>query len=159
MIIVYRPEGGEEQRFDTRMLRTSEAQIVERTVDMRWAQVKAGLREDDPAAMRGVVWVLMKRQTPSLRFSEFDPGVEELSARFDLREVAEYTDEALKAPISETERAEALRELERFADDPAAAAVVIKERTEGPKEAGAVEEAPAPPPVAIPMPEASPSSV
>lgn len=133
MIILYRPEGGEEQQFDMRRLRTSEAQIIERTTDMKWGQIKVGVRDDDPTALRGVAWALLKRTQPSLRWSEFDPGVDELTSRFDAREVASYAAEIVALP--EEKQAGAIAELKAFALDPAGVEAAVADAAAPPKEA------------------------
>lgn len=90
MIIVYAPAGGEEQHFDARTLRVSEVSIVSRTIEQKWPQIQQGLADEDLDAMRGVAWVLAKRTTPSLRFGDFDPAVDELTTRMDKAEIESY---------------------------------------------------------------------
>ncbi|MFI9497843.1 hypothetical protein QBW33_13430 [Streptomyces sp. B21-104] len=92
MIIVYTPAGGEPEQYDARTLLASEASIVARTIDQKWPEVKAGLVDDDLDAMRAVVWILRKRATPTLRYGEFDPGVDEMATRFDKTEVEGWVD-------------------------------------------------------------------
>ncbi|MFB6512119.1 hypothetical protein ACFCW4_02540 [Streptomyces virginiae] len=118
MIILYRPaDGGEEQQFDMRRVRTSEAAIVQKAADMKWGEIKLGVREDDPTSLRGVVWILKKREQPNLRWGDFDPENDELTSRFDAREVAGYVDEIMSLP--EEKRAGAIAELKAWALDPA----------------------------------------
>lgn len=90
MIIVYRPDGGEEQHLNARTLRVSEVSIVSRTIDQKWPQIQQGLSDEDLDAMRGVAWVIRKRTEPGLRFGDFDPGVDELTTRLDKSEVEAY---------------------------------------------------------------------
>ncbi|MDH6435613.1 hypothetical protein M2158_004090 [Streptomyces sp. SAI-144] len=90
MIVVYTPAGGEPEHYDASTLKVSEASIVQRTVDMKWQEILQGLGEDDLDAMRGIVWVIKKRTTPSLRFGEFDPGVTEMTSRMTNDEVATF---------------------------------------------------------------------
>lgn len=139
MIIVYTPEGGEPEHYDARTLRVSEASIVERTIDQKWPQIKEGLGDEDLDAMRGVVWVLKKRSNPSLRWGDWDPGIEEMVTRFDKREVVNYVTGAVELAAQDPEVtgeqiAHALRELPAAAIDPAHAEAVIKEMTEDPKD-------------------------
>lgn len=115
-----------------RSIRTSEAQIVERTTDMQWGQIKVGVRDDNPTALRGIVWVLKKREQPSLRWSEFDPGVDEVTSRFDEREVAAYAGEIVRLP--DDQRAQAIAELRIYALDPESVDVALKAASEPPKE-------------------------
>ncbi|MFD7093399.1 hypothetical protein [Streptomyces xanthophaeus] len=133
MIILYRPQGADEQEFDVRSVRTSEAQIVSRTTDMTWIEIKAGIRDDDPTALRGIAWVLLKRQTPSLRWSEFDPLIGELVTRFDDREIDEFVQELLRLP--EERQPLAIEELRHYALHPDYVDAALKAVAEGPKEA------------------------
>ncbi|MFB7711584.1 hypothetical protein [Streptomyces sp. NPDC056105] len=94
MIIVYTPADGEPEQFDASSLKVSEASIVSRAIDMKWAEIKEALNEDDVDAMRGVAWVIKKRSQPSLRFTEFDPGVDEMTTRFDKDEAVRVIDNA-----------------------------------------------------------------
>jgi hypothetical protein len=103
LIIVYTPRGGEPEHYDARLLVVSEASIVARTVGMKWGDVKAGLQDEDLDAMRGVVWVLKKRTNPSLRFGDFDPGVEDMVTRLDEDEVRGWISRALAVKASDPE--------------------------------------------------------
>lgn len=132
MIILYSPEDGEPRRFDVRSVRTSEAQIVERTTDMKWGDIKRGVRDDDPTAMRGVVWVLLKRETPTLRWADFDPLIEELTSKFDARELAAVAADIAQLPEGQQERA--IAEMRLYVEDPAAVDLAVKEAAGSPKE-------------------------
>lgn len=92
MIIEYTPEGGETERFDASRLRASEIQVIERTADGRWAEIKEALREGDVTAVRTVAWAIKKRSNPSLRHGEFDPFEDELRVRLDARETRSYAE-------------------------------------------------------------------
>ncbi|MEU0991930.1 hypothetical protein [Streptomyces sp. NPDC005953] len=96
MIIVYTPEDGEPEQYDARTLLTSEASILQRTLDMKWQEIKDGLPYDDLDAMRGIVWILKKREQSTLRFGEFDPGTETMTARWDRREITEMLTEGVR---------------------------------------------------------------
>ncbi|WP_412079048.1 hypothetical protein ACLF6K_37525 [Streptomyces xanthophaeus] len=131
MIILYRPEGADEQQFDVRSVRTSEAQIVARTTDMTWTEIKAGIRDDDPTALRGIAWVLLKRQNPTLRWSEFDPLIGDLVTRFDDREVDEFVHDLLRLP--EERQPRAIEELRYYAASPDYVDIALKAAAEPPK--------------------------
>ncbi|MFI1287460.1 hypothetical protein ACH4VM_02930 [Streptomyces sp. NPDC020792] len=141
MIVVYTPEFGEPEHYDASSLRVSEAAIVQRTVDMKWQEIKEGLEQDDLDAMRGIVWVLKKRSTPSLRFRDFDPGVDDMVSRMDRREVEAYVDNAFAATLDDSELtpetvAGILRErLPSVAADPEHARALIDARANSPKAA------------------------
>lgn len=131
MIIRYAPEDGDEQRFDTRRLLTSEATAAARTLGVRWPELRAGLAQDDPEAMRSVVFVMLKRDDPGLRIGDFDPGVEELSTLWDAREIADRLDEAAGVDAPEDERAAFHRVLVRNSADPDATEALIEEYVAG----------------------------
>ncbi|MFE7232561.1 hypothetical protein ACFVAF_18245 [Streptomyces sp. NPDC057596] len=155
MIVVYTPAGGEPEQYDASSLRVSEAAIVQRTVDMKWQDIKEGLEQDDLDAMRGIVWVIKKRSQPSLRFGEFDPGVNQMVSRMDRREVEAYVDQAFSATLDDSELtpetvAGILRErLPDVAADPEHARALIDARATGPK--AAADETPG-----EPLPEETP---
>lgn len=139
MIIVYTPAGGEPEHYDAKSLLVSEVSIVSRTIDMKWPQIKEGLADDDLDAMRGVVWVLKKRSQPSLRFGEFDPGVDEMVTKLDKSEVEKWVAEAVRIATQDPEVtreqiAAAMRGLPDMALDAAHAEAVIKEMAEDPKD-------------------------
>lgn len=139
MIIVYTPAGGEPEHYDAKSLLVSEVSIVSRTIDMRWPAIKEGLAEDDLDAMRGIVWVLKKRNQPSLRFGEFDPGVSDMVVRLDKTEVENWVAEAVRIATQDPEVtreqiANAMKDLPGMALDAAHAQAVIKEMAEDPKD-------------------------
>lgn len=139
MIVVFTPAGGEPEHYDASTLRVSEAGIVQRTVDMKWQEIREGLERDDLDAMRGIVWVLKRRSNPSLRFGDFDPGVDEMTSRMDQREVAAYVDNAFAACESDENLtqemvANLLRDrLPDVAADPEHARRLIEARVQVPK--------------------------
>lgn len=92
MIIIYAPADGAEQTFDAGpgKLRASEIQIIERTADGRWSEIKASMGRGDIAAMRTVAYVLKKRAEPALRLAQFDPFEGELRVRLDEQETQAY---------------------------------------------------------------------
>ncbi|MFI7137191.1 hypothetical protein ACIBQ5_05310 [Streptomyces massasporeus] len=138
MIVVYTPEGGEPEHYDASSLKVSEAAIVQRTVDMKWQEILAGLEQDDLDAMRGIVWVIKKRSQPALRFGEFDPGVTEMTSRMDNKEIQRWLDATLDAidPELDWETIEGIigPRLAEVAVDPEYARQLLDARATVPKE-------------------------
>jgi hypothetical protein len=127
VIILYTPEGGEPETLDARRLRASEVQIVERTADMKWDEVRRGLRMGDVTSIRTVAWVLKKRTEPSLRFTAFDPFEDELLVKLDGREVEEFAAELFAQFRNDPEDlASAWDELRDAAHDKEACELAIK---------------------------------
>lgn len=139
MIILYTPEGAEPERLDVGRLRASEIQIAESNSDRPWDQLKAGLLDGDITSMRVLAWVILKRRTPTLRLSAFDPFEDELKVKLDARETHRYAAEMFAQYGGDpVELAGAWDELRVAAEDPAVAEAAIKEQTEsqsgGPKD-------------------------
>jgi hypothetical protein len=132
VIIVYEPEGSEPQHFDVgrNRMRASEIQVIERTADARWPDIKEGIKQGDIHALRVVVWALRKRSEPTLRFHDFDPFEGELRPRLDAEEVRGYA-EALFEEYGEKpdDLAEAFDELREVAFDREAAEQAIADVT------------------------------
>ncbi len=96
MFVVYTPSpGAEPEHYDASSLKVSEASILQRVVEMKWQDVLRGLEQDDLDAMRGIVWVIKKRSMPSLRFGDFDPGVNDMTTRMDNGEIERWIDNTL----------------------------------------------------------------
>jgi hypothetical protein len=140
LIIIYTPADGEPEHYDARDLLVSEASIVSRTIDMKWGDIQAGLENEDLDAMRGIVWVLKKRQTPTLRFGDFDPRVDAMVTRMSRREVSDYVENSFSLvgtdPELTRERvAEILSELpDTAAADPEHARRLIEQLAKDPKD-------------------------
>jgi hypothetical protein len=140
VIIIYAPEGAEEQHLDAGRLRASEIQIVERTAAGRWADIKAAMSEGEINAMRTVAWVIKKRAEPGLRYNDFDPWEGELRVRLDAREVRAYADGIVeKYRADPDDLADAFDELRDAAFDRADAEAAIADVT-APKDPAPVEE-------------------
>jgi hypothetical protein len=92
LIIVYSPAGAEPEHYDVNLVTASEGALVQRTIDQKWSEVLEGLPGDDIDAMRGIVWVLKKRNEPGLRWGDFDPPIVELATRWSRAEVGELVD-------------------------------------------------------------------
>ncbi|MFZ3569962.1 hypothetical protein ACOKM5_23430 [Streptomyces sp. BH097] len=128
MIIIYTPENGEPEELDARRLRASEVQIIERTADMKWADVRQGLRAGDVTSVRTVAWALKKRAEPTLRLADFDPYDDEVRVRLDAREVEDIAAQLFARLKDDPESlAEAWEELRDAAHDREACELAIKE--------------------------------
>lgn len=136
MIIVYTPDdGGEPEQYDARLLLTAEASMLQKVIDQTWADIKGGLWDEDIDGMRGIVWILKKRTTPELRFSDFNPPVDSMVTRMDRREIEDYVAEAVAnlrevtPDVTLEQLAFALRKIPSGAADPEHARRVVEEAT------------------------------
>lgn len=141
MIVIYTPKGEEPGYYDAEELACSEADAVSRATELEWAAVGLALRRQAPSAMRAVAWAWRKRQEPTLRFSQFDPPLKALKARFSTEEIPDFLTQIDRSNFTEAERAQALREVVDMAVDPAEAQAVI-DQASAPKAEAAPEPQP-----------------
>jgi len=119
LIIIYRPEGGQEHRWDLRSkesgkLKSSEAELVEETLDLTWVEFEQKLLRGWMRGLRTLAWVLLRRDDPALTLDGFDPDGEELDVDLDAAERAQLRAEVERSPdLTPEQRAEALA---KFAD-------------------------------------------
>lgn len=140
MIIIYSPEGTEPEHFDAGRMRASEIQIIERTADARWDDIREAMSDGDINAMRVVAWAVKKRTEPALRYSDFDPWEGELRVRLDGREVHAYAERIVaKYGDNPDDLAAAFDELRDSAADPEVAEKAIADVT-APKDPAPAEE-------------------
>lgn len=119
MILFYSNDGGSTQRLDASRMRASEIQVIERTADGRWDDIRAAALEGEINAMRVIAWAVLKRATPTLRFGDFDPYEGDLRARLDDREMRVFAEQIYaKYGANPDELAEAIAELRDSAADP-----------------------------------------
>src|SRR5882757_529265 len=114
MIIEFTPADGEARRWDlkTTAILIPEAAAVEKVCGERWPQVKAAALEGGAQALWAIAWVLMKRDDPTLRMTQWTPAADALSVDFDAEERALLRAEADKNPdLTDAERAAINREL------------------------------------------------
>jgi hypothetical protein len=88
LILIYAPEGGERRTWNLKEVRfmATEAEAVERATGMEWQEAKARVIKGSMVALRAVVWVLVKRDEPALRYGAFDPAEHEIGVDLDAEE-------------------------------------------------------------------------
>lgn len=115
MILIYEPEGGERRTWNLKEIRfmSSEAETVERSTGLEWQEAKARVIKGSMLALRAIVWVLVKRDQPALRYTQFDPAENEIGVDFDTEEWAVVRDELANSPdLDDEQRAIALAQLD-----------------------------------------------
>jgi hypothetical protein len=134
MIVIYTdPADGADRHLDADLLTCGEADAVSRAIDLPWSGMGQALRNKSPQAMRGIAWAWLKRETPTLRFSHFDPLLKSLTARFSTEEIPEFLDVVDRSPLTTEQRAQARAEVIANAMDPDTARKIIAEH-DAPKE-------------------------
>ncbi|MFC4611154.1 hypothetical protein ACFO9E_25670 [Streptomyces maoxianensis] len=115
MILIYEPQGGERRTWNLKEIRfmSSEAETVERSTGLEWQEAKARVVKGSMLALRAIVWVLVKRDEPSLRYTQFDPAETEIGVDFDTEEWAVVRDEIANSPdMDDEQRAAALAQID-----------------------------------------------
>lgn len=106
MIFTYKPEGGEVQtwRITTGRLLSPEMEAIERVTETFYPQWNQSLLNGSVSAARALLWVLRKRENPTLKYDEVQFTYDEFDLEYDLDEkaaiVADY-DAAMAAGAPE----------------------------------------------------------
>jgi hypothetical protein len=117
--ITYTPDDGEkrEWQFKGRTLMATEAEAIEKVTGILWGEFSARLMQGSPTAKRGLLWALLKREEPTLRYGDMDFPIGAAEVELDDEEKADIRAAIMRSPnLSEDERREALAQL--GGDDP-----------------------------------------
>ncbi|KAF4408654.1 hypothetical protein [Streptomyces lycii] len=123
MILVYKPETGEAQRWDLDNVKATfaEAKAAEAVANFSWVRLGQELGEGNLAVLQAALWILRKREEPTLKFADLEDlplgavAVEHSPAEKQFMREHILTDPSL----SEPERAATLKMLE-LEDEPEA---------------------------------------
>lgn len=91
MRFVYKPEGAEPRSWDfapDRLLNV-EAIAIEKVTGLTLAGLMAGIKASSMTAITGLLWVLLKRGEPSLRFEQVQFSLSEVDFEVDDDEAAD----------------------------------------------------------------------
>lgn len=108
MIIIYTQPDGTVEQVSTDSLSALESASIEDAMDgTSWRTVENRLRDQDPTAMRAVLWAVRKRTEPQLAFADFDvPGWKRrLKARIERQDIDEVFDSILVEALATSEDA------------------------------------------------------
>ena len=108
MILVYAPADGDEQRWEFQLgrLRVMEIEAIEKRTDMAYdTEFRENLLKGQVRARRALLWTMLRRQHPTLRFDDVDFAADELRLEFDRSEwQSMYDDVAAAAGLSDEDR-------------------------------------------------------
>ena len=96
MILIYRPDGQEEQRweFQPGKLRSAECEAIEKRTGMPYgSEFKEKLLQGNTAARRALLWTMLRRTHHTLRYDDVDFADEEVQIDFDRDEWQRLYDE------------------------------------------------------------------
>lgn len=111
MIVTYSPAGGESRTWDYKAddLPSSDAEDIEDAVGITFDEFQVRLMTGGAKARRALLWVLMRRDTPGLRFGDVSYRMGELSVEFDAPELARLREAVVEAKnLTEDQREMAL---------------------------------------------------
>ena len=88
MLIIYRPEGGEEQtwQFDPQEMLDVEATAIERVTGFTYAEFGEKFLKGSILAWKALLWVLRRRTEPTLAFRDVSVRVKEFEWKLDAEE-------------------------------------------------------------------------
>lgn len=140
MILRYAHPDGVPRVWDLSTVRflTSEAEAMERTTSIEWADLshrRLLVVKASPTARRAMVWALLKRAEPTLRYSACDPAIDDMDVKLGADDITELRAEAeaelAKGNITEAEFDEGMADLDGLTDRDVLAAAAAPES--GPK--------------------------
>jgi hypothetical protein len=107
---VYKPEGAEPKKWDFRpdKLMNAEAEAIERLTKMTYGQWSEAVTEGSVLAIHGLLYVLLKREVPTLKWDQVQFSMSEVDFELTDQETADTI-----AALEEKERAEGLDMNER----------------------------------------------
>jgi hypothetical protein len=96
VILNYSPAEGDKQVFPFKpeKLMSVEAEILERITDWTFAEFQMKLISGSARARRCMLWILQKRQHPTLRLDDVQPLVGEVELEFEREELLNMRDAA-----------------------------------------------------------------
>lgn len=106
MIVTYAPDGGEPRTWTYKPedLPSSEAEAIEDALGGTFDQFGIKLLEGGMKARRALLWMLLRRTEPGLKFSNVEFRVGELRVEFDRTERNRVRTQIEKADIPEADR-------------------------------------------------------
>lgn len=114
--LTYTPDGSDKPKvweFSFGRLLSPERIAVEKQTGMGWAAVQQGFFQNSGVVIHAVLWVLLKRDLPSLRADEVVFCDDEIDFDLTDAEAAEMARALRRLPHLDDESAEALAELEK----------------------------------------------
>ncbi|GAA2092298.1 hypothetical protein [Actinomadura alba] len=112
MYVIYNPTGGDERRWEYKAedLPSSEAEDIEDATATTFDEFQVALLKGGARARRALLWVLLKRNTPGLRFADVSFRMGELQIEFDSAEKSRLREGVAKAKgLSDSDREMALQ--------------------------------------------------
>lgn len=115
MFLVYQPDGSDEPTrwpYNPRKLMSAEREAIERRTGMTFAEFTAAVLKGSSVARRALLWVMLKRDHPTLKYDTVDFAWDELKLEYSKQEYDQLIENAGDAPqLSGDERTAVLEGL------------------------------------------------
>ncbi len=112
MIVTYSPDGDQPQRwtFDPKTVISGEAEAIEKRAESTWDDFQKAILSGSIRARRVLLWHLLKKTHPPLRFDDVSFRAGEVSVEFERHELEELREQIVKRDklVSEEDRDRAL---------------------------------------------------
>lgn len=112
LIVTYRPEGDPAQRwsFDPKQVISGEAEAIEKRSESTWDEFQKAILSGSIRARRVLLWHLLKKTHPPLRFDDVSFRAGEVEVEFEKHELQELRSEILKKDklVSDEDRDKAI---------------------------------------------------
>ena len=111
MWVTYRPDDQDEQEWwlDLDDMGDAEAEIIESRSGWDWDEWKVHLLKGSTRARRALLWTLLKRRHPSLRYDDVHSSRKSFEIEFDAQElgkmIAGFEEQATRRALSDEEQA------------------------------------------------------
>lgn len=120
MYLVYEPEGGEPQRFQYKpqKLMSAEREALERRSHLDFADFTKGVLNGNAVCRRALLWVMLKREHPTMKYEDVDFAWDELRLEYSRQEYELMRDQLIEAGTADPEQIEQLnREIATAIDE------------------------------------------
>ena len=97
MFLVYQPEGSDEPKrwpYNPRKLMTAEREAIERRCDMTFAEFTQAVLKGSSLARRALLWVMLKREHPTMKFDDVEFAWDELKLEYSKGEYDQMIEKA-----------------------------------------------------------------
>lgn len=114
MFLVYQPAGSDEPtrwRYDPRKLMSAEREAIEKHTGMVFAEFTQAVLKGSSTARRSLLWVMLKRDHPTTKYTDVDFAWDELRLEYSRQEYADMIEKA-GAELSGEQRETVLRGLQ-----------------------------------------------
>jgi len=113
VFLVYTPDGSDAQRlpYTPRRMLSPEMEAVERVTSRPFSQFTADVLEGSALCRRALLWVLLKRQHPTLKFADVSFAWDELRLEYSRQEYEQFIANA-RDTLTGDEQAAAVARLE-----------------------------------------------